>query len=948
MKRFFLFLLCFSLFSSLKTNAQCTIDAGGNIAICVYGSSSWSSFLMEANGTGYDTYEWTTSGTGTFSDLSNNGLTAYYSPSSADLAAGSVNLSITGTGSCSTKTSVSIVTFHMPSIDVVAVADQTVCGAATVTAAATGVDTFYWVALGAGALANRNALSATYTPVKEDQLNGSVRLWAVGLINDPVCGIVSDTDEVVINYLPPNEVYAGPDLVTCHTASVSIQGSTLTSATGVIWSTSGTGVFSSTTDLHPTYRSSPEDSLAGSVQLMVRTTGNGSCPEGKDTLQVNLFNVGATVNAGADQTLCQNIVPLTPTYTGTSGVIWSTSGTGTFSAPETTNTTSVYYTLSDEDISNFTGVVTLTATTIGNGVCQTATDNLTIRTTTNAGLNVGLDTVVCPSAIIYPVAHLQAGTLIWTTSGTGTFSDPTSLTPVYTPSAADQLLGAYWLTATTPRTNWCQSQSGTKRIFLEQVAATANAGSDQTICGTMAGCYGTVTKATGGTWTANGTGTFNPGSNYLSTTYIFSDDDIANGSVTFTLTTTGMCETPATDVMTVTTLGASAPSVNAGPDQLSNGAPVSLTGTSFATPGVAWFSSGTGTFSNANALSTIYTPSTLDLENGLIYLTLSGLHTVCYVADVVSVKFGTTYALTGTIKAGTTVLDKGYVALYKREGSGLYIAEVDSIKPSDAGAYAFDHVVAGTYLLLAAPSDQSIYESNFLPTYFGGTQDWSNAQVITISNASSYQISLTPYLSANSSWNTGLDTITGVVYVNQPSISNARIQTSGTPAAYATVYLKDYYGNKIAYTQTDATGRYRFVNAKAGAYVVTVDYAGTTSSAATTPVHVTVDGNSATIEDASLEVERVSSITGVLGAAKSVLIRTYPNPTKNMITVDLVTSVGTGLVKLTNENGTVMFQQEMDLSSSSITLNIETLPAGMYILQLIAEDEVYISKVVKY
>ncbi|ABG58091.1 T9SS type A sorting domain-containing protein [Cytophaga hutchinsonii] len=946
MKKFLLWMLSLTLFSSLQTNAQCTIDAGANTTVC----DSWSSFLIQGNGTGYDTYQWTTSGTGTFSDLSNNGLTAYYIPSTADITAGSVDLSVTGTGNCASKTAVSIITFHTaPLLNVDAGADQTGCGALTLTATATNAESFHWVALGSGALANENDLTTKYTPTNADQLNGSVRLWAIIRANDPICGYASDTDEVVINYIPPNEVYGGPNLVSCQTASVSITGSSLTNATGVIWSTSGTGTFSSTTDLHPTYQPSTADILAGNVHLMVQTTGNGSCPEGRDTLQVDIFSIAASVNAGADQTVCKDVVTLTPAYTGTSGVTWSTSGTGTFSAPSTTNATSVYYTLSNEDVANFTGVVTLTATTISNGLCPTATDHLTIRTTSNAGLNVGSDTVVCPGAIIYPVAHLQAGTLIWTTSGTGTFSDPTSLTPVYTPSAADQLLEGYWLTATTPRTNWCLSQSGTKRVFLKDIAATANAGSDQTICGSMAACYGTVTNATGGIWTSSGTGTFNPGSNYLSTSYIFSDADIANSFVTLTLTTTGMCNASATDAMTVTTLGASAPVLHAGPDQLITGTSVTLNGTSFATPGVQWFSSGTGTFSNANALSTIYTPSTLDLQNGIVYLTLSGLNTICYVSDVLSVKFGTTYTLTGTIKAGVNTLDNGLVALYKKEGSELYLAEADSIKPSDAGTYAFDNVVTGKYILLATPTDNSIYQSNFLPTYLGDTQDWQNAQVITVSDNSSYPISLTPYVSTNSFWNTGLDTITGIVYVDHTSLAAARIQTtSGTPAVHAIVYLADANGNKISYTQTDTSGRYKFVNVIAGAYSVIPEYGGTSLAGTTTSIPVTIDGNPATIEDASVTVQKISTSTGVFSATKSAILRAYPNPAKNIVSVDLVTSAGTGLVKLTNENGTVMFQQAMNLSGSSITLNIEALPAGMYILQLIAEDEVYTSKVVKY
>jgi hypothetical protein len=71
-------------------------------------------------------------------------------------------------------------------------------------------------------------------------------------------------------------------------------------------------------------------------------------------------------------------------------------------------------------------------------------------------------------------------------------------------------------------------------------APTANAGTDVSVCANNAtvSLNGTVTVATGGVW-SGGTGSFNPGPNALATQYTPSAAEIAAGSVTLTLTTTG-------------------------------------------------------------------------------------------------------------------------------------------------------------------------------------------------------------------------------------------------------------------------------------------------------------------------------------------------------------------------------------------------------------------------
>ncbi len=75
---------------------------------------------------------------------------------------------------------------------------------------------------------------------------------------------------------------------------------------------------------------------------------------------------------------------------------------------------------------------------------------------------------------------------------------------------------------------------------IEGVPPTANAGVDQTVCATSPNAFlaGSVTDATGGIW-SGGNGTFNPNGSSLLTVYTPTNTEIAAGSVTLTLTSTG-------------------------------------------------------------------------------------------------------------------------------------------------------------------------------------------------------------------------------------------------------------------------------------------------------------------------------------------------------------------------------------------------------------------------
>jgi hypothetical protein len=158
--------------------------------------------------------------------------------------------------------------------------------------------------------------------------------------------------------------------------------------------------------------------------------------------------------------------------------------------------------------------------------------------------------------------------------------------------------------------------------------ATANAGSDRTVCANspsvlLAGSVGG--GATSGTW-SGGTGTFNPNATTLNATYTPSAAEITAGTVTLTLTTNdpaGPC-TFATDQMTITINPIA--TANAGSDvvRCANNASVVLAGSVGGGASSGTWSGGTGTFNpNATTLNATYTPSAAEITAGTVTLTLT-------------------------------------------------------------------------------------------------------------------------------------------------------------------------------------------------------------------------------------------------------------------------------------------------------------------------------------
>ncbi|HOU98813.1 MAG TPA: PKD domain-containing protein [Bacteroidales bacterium] len=571
-----------------------------------------------------------------------NTLNAVYTPTAQEITNGvTLTLTTTGNGTCNAvNDQMSVVFTPAPTAD--AGIDLTVCAnnsTANLNGSVTVASGGTWSG-GLGTFApSANVLNATYTPSASEIASGMVTLTLTTTGNG-TCNAVND--QVQINITPAPVVNAGSNQTACfNNPTVALSG-IVQNAGGGVWS-GGSGVFNpSNTSLNATYTPTAAELASGTVNLTLTSTGNGNCFAVSNNMLISI-TPAPTVDAGPDQTKCANNpnISLNGIVTGASGGQW-TGGLGQF-IPNNNSLNCVYIPTAGEIAS---GNLTLTLTTTGNGTCLPVSDNMVVTFTAAPTVNAGIDQVVCannPNVTLNGSYTISTGA-IWS-GGAGTFSpNNTTMSAIYTPTAAEIAAGQVTLTLTTTGNGNCISESDQMTIFINP-APQVNAGSDITACANNANAIlnGNIQNATGGIW-SGGAGTFNPSANTLNATYTPTASEISNGYVDLTLTSTGNGTCLAVnDVVRI--FYSPAPIVNAGPDQTvcSNNNLVTLNGTIQNASGGTW-SNGLGLFNpNNNILTATYTPTQTELNNGLamLILTSTGNGSCLAVSDTMLIHYTT-------------------------------------------------------------------------------------------------------------------------------------------------------------------------------------------------------------------------------------------------------------------------------------------------------------------
>ncbi|MEQ8685366.1 MAG: PKD domain-containing protein, partial [Imperialibacter sp.] len=361
------------------------------------------------------------------------------------------------------------------------------------------------------------------------------------------------------------------------------------------------------------------------------------------------------------------------------------------------------------------GDYTVTLTVSFGGSCQQSAS--TMVSVKSPQVNAGEDKKICEGSTV-TLAGTFGGSVTgvaWTTSGDGTFNNASSANAVYTPGTGD--IAAKTVTLTLTSTDaFCSPISDQMVVTLQSPAdLIVAAGEDQVICseesiqlaGSFSGGVGAIM------WSTGGDGTFDDATK-AAAVYTPGTDDKAKKTVTLKITSVGGTCANTTDEMVVTISSLQDVVISAGTSSLSscNGSPVTLNGSiSGPSENVIWSTLGDGTFADAAAVSTTYTPGEADKANYTVQLVLSSVGFSCgKVSDTVTLSiydiiapFNQTASVVEEQQQDLIILDAeklglGYtLAITQQPEAGTLTVSggklVFSAMGADAGMYSSKYVV---------------------------------------------------------------------------------------------------------------------------------------------------------------------------------------------------------------------------------------------------------------
>jgi len=448
--------------ATLTVQAKPTPNAGGPYTTC-----TTTPIVLAGTAANYTSVSWQTSGTGSFTN--GNTLTPTYTPSAADVLAGSVSLQLNATpiAPCVTIVSAGAILTIAPMPSITGDAGMSICSTsnASLDYTTTNSGDCAWTTSGSGTFADPSSPQTFYVPSAADITAGGATLTLTCDAVAPCTGTVAKNVSVVIQKAPTAN--AGGNQAICAGQNVTANGTTSDSAS-CSWDHNGTGDWDTDPgNLTVTYVPSAGDIANGSVQLTLTCSAIAPCTAAVESVAVITIVGAATANAGGPYATCgTDPVVTASTASNYSAVSWTTpDGTGTFTGPNSIVTT---YNPSAADLA--AGSITLRLTATGIGPCADAVSDATLTLSAAPTANAGGPYQSCGLAAVGLSGSASNQTTVsWATSGTGTFTNGDSPAASYNPSAADVAAGSVTLTLTANGTPPCAFATSQATLTLLDV-----------------------------------------------------------------------------------------------------------------------------------------------------------------------------------------------------------------------------------------------------------------------------------------------------------------------------------------------------------------------------------------------------------------------------------------------------------------------------------------------
>jgi gliding motility-associated-like protein len=361
-----------------------------------------------------------------------------------------------------------------------------------------GASSYVWTLPSGFSIVSGNGTNTIIVTIASNAFSGNIFVYG---INNCGNGQSSPPFPVIVNY--PAAGSAGPDGLTCQTTPFTVTQASASNDSAVIWHSTGQGTLTGTTTLSPTY--TPAQGETDTVTLILIIYGNAPCSNDTSKMILTIEHK-ATINAGNDLITCgqTQVVLSGSSASDYQSLFWTTSGSGVFNDPTILHPA---YTPGISDVNAGSVFLTLHATSVQ--PCEPDSSKVLLTIVKPVYVNAGPDSSVCEDRP-FTVSNAIAGnysTVTWSTTGDGTFNDPTIVNPVYTPGNADIIHGSTLLILTVEGVSPCPPASDSLLLTINRKPS-VHPGPDGVICQGMTFTVDGVTASEFShfTWQSNGQG----------------------------------------------------------------------------------------------------------------------------------------------------------------------------------------------------------------------------------------------------------------------------------------------------------------------------------------------------------------------------------------------------------------------------------------------------------
>ncbi|MGM0566162.1 MAG: T9SS type A sorting domain-containing protein [Bacteroidota bacterium] len=540
-------------------------NAGGPLAVC----PGQENIMLQGSGSHYSNAYWQTNGAGTFTV---NGIEAEYVPAEDDFTLENLTfeLVLEPEAPCSDIFSETIPVSFIDPPEADAGEDSTACYGIPfqLNGDIANASGFYWSTSGNGTFTDNNSLNTYYQFGTAFQQSGQVTLRLHAL---PEGACESEAiDSIMLTQAPLPEIYAGDDGEMCYADTAYQLEGTVEGTDDFYWITQGDGTFSDSSAINPLYYPGPEELEAGFAYPGLKVGESATCGStvSNDYLLLTIIQP-PEATAGDDREICAgDNTELSGSAVRYDSLAWITSGDGTFDAPHQLNTT---YIPGDQDVT--AGAVSLTLEAHSTTGCINMDDDTVWLTITEAlTVDAGEDQEICPEMPAYtcnPDVN-NADSVIWSTSGTGNFSDSHALNPLYYISQADRQQGNVTLQLNAYSGSTCNEEASDELTLSLLPAPVVDAGADISICGEQViTLNGSAQYADSIFWETTGDGAF-ADAGAAQTTYTPGETDIMTGGAELILRASALppCSTTRSDTAVISIDSIPAFEVTATPENI--------------------------------------------------------------------------------------------------------------------------------------------------------------------------------------------------------------------------------------------------------------------------------------------------------------------------------------------------------------------------------------------